>query len=387
MIFNDAVRAGNAFFRCVMDIDVKKAQMSKYDIERHLTTNITEFVQAGGLGIEVAISFCDIHALMKRQFHTELSYVRLTGSRCELLFHDRLIECQDPNAGFVFVAKSWVLLLVIARMIAKAPDVRCEFVFEIGDTGSLDQVSFNSSDPSACLILDHQFAASNGYAEYRSLCDLAMVDWGARIPKVFWRGSTTGARTRTPPGPGESDDLGWLPRFRLCRLVQSEPLRELCDVGVSAIAQIQEPHLIDRISSSGLMKDRTPRDRPMRYRGVFDIDGNANAWSGLFCSLLGASCVLKVASPRGFHQWYYPDLKPWHHFIPIQSDFSDLSDAVQWFAAHDAQARDIAARGRELAVSIDMESAVSASAVNLQRLCERLASARSGSMADPRRVS
>ena len=125
----------------------------------------------------------------------------------------------------------------------------------------------------------------------------------------------------------------------------------------------------------------------MRYRGVFDIDGNANAWSGLFCSLLGASCVLKVASPRGFHQWYYPDLKPWHHFIPIQSDFSDLSDAVQWFAAHDAQARDIAARGRELAVSIDMESAVSASAVNLQRLCERLASARSGSMADPRRVS
>jgi hypothetical protein len=370
------VRAGNAFFQRVMDIDVKKAEMATEDIERYLTSNITEFVQAGGLGLEVAISFCDIHALMNRQSHTELSYVRLKGNRCELLFHSKLIEFRDPNAGFVFVAKSWVLLMVIAQMIAESPDVQSEFVFEIGDTGSLDQVSFNSSDPGACLILDHQFAASNGYADFRSLCASAMVDWEARIPKVFWRGSTTGIRTRAPPAPGEADDLSWLPRLRLCKLVQSEELRELCEVGVSAIAQIQEPHLIDRISSSGLMKDRTPRDHSMRYRGAFDIDGNANAWSGLFCSLLGASCVLKVASPRGFQQWYYPKLHPWHHFIPIQSDLSDLADAVQWFAAHDSQAREIAACGRELAVGIDMESALRASACNLRRFCERMASAR-----------
>src|ERR1017187_8784886 len=168
MMLSEVVRAWNLFFRRVMDVDARKAEMSKQDIERYLTRYGTEFVQACGLGLDVTISFCDVHALMNRRFHTELSYVRLNGKKCELLFHDRLIEFRDPNAGFVFVAKSWVLLMVVAEMISQAPDVRSEFVFEIGDTGGLDQVSFNSSDSGACLILDHQFAASNGYAEYRA---------------------------------------------------------------------------------------------------------------------------------------------------------------------------------------------------------------------------
>jgi hypothetical protein len=378
-MLSEVIRCGNAFFQRVMDIDAKKAEMSKEDIEHNLTKYVTDFIEAGCLRLDVAISFFDVHALMNRKFHTELSYVRLNGNKCDLLFHHRLIEFRDPNAGLVFVAKVWVLLMVIAEMIAETPDVRSEFVFEIGDTGSLDQASFNSSAPGACLILDHQFAASNGYADFRALCNSTMVDWNARFPKVFWRGSTTGSRIYTPPGPGEPDNLNWLPRLQLCKVVQSEGLRELCDVGVSAITQIQEPYLIDRIKHSGLMKDRAARENFMRYRGVFDIDGNANAWSGLFCSLLGASCVLKVGSPNGYCQWYYPDLQPWVHFIPIRSDLSDLNDSVQWFAANQLKARDIAANGRELAVSIDMKSAVKASVFNLRRLCERMNTVRRAS--------
>jgi hypothetical protein len=371
MNLSDIVRAGNVFSQRVMDIDGKKAEMTKQEIERQLTSYGAEFNQTCGLGLDVAIAFCDVHALMRRPFHTQLSYVRLNGHRCELLFHDKLIEFHGPHVGFVFVAKCWVLLMVIAEMNAQASEVRSEFVFEIGDTGSLAQVSFNSSHLDACLILDHQFASSNGYAGFRSLCASAMVNWDARIRKVFWRGSTTGLRLHTPPGPDEPDDLSWLPRLQLCRLTQSEALREMCDVGVSAIVQIQEPHLIDRIVRSGITTERTSRDYSLGYRGAFDIDGNANAWSGLFCSLLGASCVLKIGSPKGFRQWYYDSLQPWVHFIPVRSDLSDLVDTVQWFAAHDSEAREIAARGRELAVAIDMKSAVTASAFNLRRFCEK----------------
>jgi Glycosyl transferase family 90 len=374
MTLSDVVRAGNVFSRRVMDIDAKKTQMAKEDMERELTSYGAEFVRACGLGLDVSIAFCDVHALMNRHFHTQLSYVRLKANKCELLFHDQLIEFRDRNAGFVFVAKAWVLLMVIAEMISQAPDVRSEFVFEIGDTGSLDQVSFNSSHPGACLILDHQFAASNGYADFRSLCASAMVDWEARIPQVFWRGSTTGIRSHPAPGPGEADDLSWLPRLRFCKLVQSEGLQELCDVGVGAIVQIPEPHLIDRIERSGIVRARTAREYSMRYRGAFDIDGNANAWSGLFCSLLGASCVLKVGSPQGFRQWYYSGLHPWVHFIPVRSDLSDLREAVQWFTAHDVEAREIAARGRDLALAVDMKAAVASSAINLRRFCELHAS-------------
>ena len=142
-------------------------------------------------------------------------------------------------------------------------------------------------------------------------------------------------------------------------------MRDFCDVGISGLIQTPEPHLRERIAAAGFLKKQVPREEFMRYRGVFDIDGNANAWSGLFCSLLGASCVLKVTSQQGFREWYYSDLKPWHHYIPIQSDLSDLSQAVHWFAEHDAQAREIGARGRELALEIDIKSAVRASTGNL----------------------
>jgi hypothetical protein len=369
-VLSGVVRAGNEFFKRVMEFDAIKAGKSQEEIERYLTGQVSEFVHACALPLEAAIRFCDVHALMKRKFHTQLSYVRLSGNHCDLLFHESLIEVRDRHAGFVFVAASWVLLMVVAQMIAETPDVRSEFVFEIGDTGSLDQVSFNSSHPGACLILDHQFAASNGYADYRSHCESALVQWDARIPKLFWRGSTTGWRTFAPPGPGEPDDLSWLPRLKLCSSVQQDGLSELCDVGISRITQVPEAYLIDRITRSGLMKAPTPQVRFMQHRGVFDIDGNANSWSGLFCSLLGGSCVLKVDSLRGYRQWYYPALQPWINFIPVKSDLSDLRDAAQWFAANDAQVREIAARARELAVATDLQAAVGASAVNLRRWCE-----------------
>ena len=85
----------------------------------------------------------------------------------------------------------------------------------------------------------------------------------------------------------------------------------------------------------------------------------------MFCSLLGASCIVKVASPNGYRQWYYDRLIPWENYVPIRSDLSDLEQAVAWFARHDAEAQRIDARGRELAVSIDLTSGLAASAANL----------------------
>ena len=48
----------------------------------------------------------------------------------------------------------------------------------------------------------------------------------------------------------------------------------------------------------------------MRSRHLIDIDGWANSWSGLFQKLLSGSTVLKVASNKGFRQWYYDRLEP-----------------------------------------------------------------------------
>lgn len=369
-MLSDTVRAGNAFYRRVRELDNEKAGISKAEFEALLTGMAADFVREGGLELRVTVAFCDVHALLGRQTHTQLAVVRLDGRSCQVSYHAGLIESRDPNAGLVFVAKSWVLFMVIAHMLEDHPGVQSHFVFEAGDTGSLDQVSFNSNNPRACLILDDEFAATDGYAPFRRQCELHLPPWESRQPQVLWRGSTTGRRSYTPL-PGERDDLSWLPRLQLCKAANAPDLRALCDVGISAIAQVEEKYLVERIAASGLMKERVPREHYPNYRGVFDIDGNANAWSGLFCGLLGASCVLKVASAAGYRQWYYAQLEPWVNFVPVTSDLSDLATAVRWFAAHEAESRAIGARGRQLAVNIDLAAAVAVSARNLLNFCQR----------------
>jgi hypothetical protein len=103
------------------------------------------------------------------------------------------------------------------------------------------------------------------------------------------------------------------------------------------------------------MADSVPRAEFARFKAVIDIDGNGNAWTGLFASLLGGSCVIKIESEQGLSQWYYDRLLPWVHYVPVRSDFSDLEDAVEWILGNDARAREIGEAGREFASALDFE--------------------------------
>jgi len=61
---------------------------------------------------------------------------------------------------------------------------------------------------------------------------------------------------------------------------------------------------------------------------ILDIDGWSNCWDALRWKLYSGSVVLKVMSP--FKQWYYDDLKPYVHYIPIKSDCSDINEVINW---------------------------------------------------------
>jgi hypothetical protein len=102
-----------------------------------------------------------------------------------------------------------------------------------------------------------------------------------------------------------------------------------------------------------------------RRRYAIDVDGNTNAWSNLFTRLLLGCCVLKVGSPRGFRQWYYGDLRPFEHFVPVAADLSDLKEKVDWCRSHEPECREIAAAGERLARARTFE-------VEMDRAVERL---------------
>jgi hypothetical protein len=74
-------------------------------------------------------------------------------------------------------------------------------------------------------------------------------------------------------------------------------------------------------------------------------------------------CVLKIASPLGYRQWYYDELKAWTHYVPVKADLSDLKQQIAWCRANLDECRQIAGRGQNFAMARSYDTEV-ASAVD-----------------------
>lgn len=83
-----------------------------------------------------------------------------------------------------------------------------------------------------------------------------------------------------------------------------------------------------------------------KHKYQINVDGTVAAYR-LPYLLAGDSVVLKQASI--YYEHFYGELRPWHHYIPLQSDLSDLLDKLQWAKAHDEEAKKIAKAGQEFA--------------------------------------
>jgi hypothetical protein len=151
----------------------------------------------------------------------------------------------------------------------------------------------------------------------------------------------------------------------MCEICNAVDDPSLFDVGVTGLAQISKNE-INEIRNSGLIRDYFPITESNRYKYQIDIDGNTNAWAGLFQKLLSDSVVLKIASPYQFKQWYYDRLVPWENYVPIESNASDLVEKVQWLIRNDDKARTIGKNGGDLARSLSFESVIEASLRNIQ---------------------
>ena len=177
--------------------------------------------------------------------------------------------------------------------------------------------------------------------------------WEAREPRAFWRGQTSGwhdAQGRPV--------LSWrdLPRVRLCRAGVSASGRDMLDVGLTGVVQIADPEAERDIEAEGLMARHVDWRRFPAWRYQIDVDGNSNAWEGLFIKLCTGSPVLKIGSGFGFRQWYYDRLTPWRDVVPVAADGSDLVEKIEWLRAHDDAAREIGRAARALAEGMTLES-------------------------------
>jgi predicted O-methyltransferase YrrM len=218
-----------------------------------------------------------------------------------------------------------------------------------GEAGVIPGVAYCGNRPGLFLIPDAYFLGTHGYADLRRSYDANRLKWEDRQPVAFWRGGTTGVRT---------GQMHWqsLPRIRLCQIAEENAT--VLDAGISAVVQTASESDKQQIEAAGLVKGPVPVEAFLSYKYQIDIDGNSNAWPGLYQRLLSGSPVLKVASPHGYRQWYYDRLRPWVNYVPVSSDMTDLIDKIEWLRTHDEQARAIGEAGLALAHSLGYEQEV-----------------------------
>lgn len=245
--------------------------------------------------------------------------------------------------------------------IALAPTQHVEAVAEVsdGENSGPGIISFCSRDPRAILVPDDGFIITRGYENLRKLAQANLTPWGKRIDRIIWRGSDTGSGVVSKPDM-VAHDAELLPRVRLCLELRGVPGT---DVKISNVLRADGLAVNrGRLANAGILGDFISPRTWCGCKFAIDIDGNSNAWSNFFTRLLMGCCILKIASPTGYRQWYYDEIEPWTHFIPVAADLSDLHERVAWARANLDQCARIAANGQAFAMTRTFETETARSA-------------------------
>lgn len=280
--------------------------------------------------------------------------VLLRGGRgqVEILLDPAFFGEVPPALGYI-LDRVFTTALALECSLSYREATEFEYAVCLSDLGHTGVPSFTGLDESDRLLPDPEFVLTLAYAWFRSLVDREWIPWCRRERRVIWRGQLNG----NPASTGEG--LLSTPRASLCSAATELDHANRVDAKLTDVAPHIEQQWGQELQKlSHLFGDRIAPEHYLNSRYLIDIDGWANSWSGLFRKLLTGSTVLKVASPKGFRQWYYDRLVPWVNYVPVQADFADLDDAVAFVLENDDRAREIGEAGRRLALSLNLESEI-----------------------------
>lgn len=87
-------------------------------------------------------------------------------------------------------------------------------------------------------------------------------------------------------------------------------------------------------------------DEQQRYKYIINVEGHVAAFR-LTKELMSGSLVLMVESD--YQLWYNHLLVPFKHYIPIQRDYTDLIEKINWCREHDQECVEIVQQAQEFA--------------------------------------
>jgi hypothetical protein len=199
-------------------------------------------------------------------------------------------------------------------------------------------------------IVDPHFFHHRGFETDRQ-AGRSSPSWAQRTDDITWRGALSGVGWLNC-NMQDRLDPSVMHRIRLAMALIDEPNVDVKLVGWKNI----DPAFRHDAGNLGILGQPIPSQQWLTKKYAIDIDGATNTWSNLIVRMLHGCCVLKVGSQFGYRQWYYDQLKPWEHFVPLKTDLSDLKEKIEWVRSHDQEASQIALHGQQFAQSLTFDS-------------------------------
>ncbi|KAJ3223298.1 Glycosyltransferase Family 90 domain containing protein [Chytriomyces hyalinus] len=181
------------------------------------------------------------------------------------------------------------------------------------------------------------------------------IKWENKKNVLFWHGATTGSHC--------GDNFPWRKSHRI-RLVQwakdygkkypdrifeaasNEPIPEPVGVDIGFTALVHSFKSAKEVLDKDFgMKKFYDFKSTLKFKYLLVVDGHT--WPGRLQGFLQTNSV--VLYNGVFTDWWNARLKPWEHYVPIQVDFSDLEEKLEWLLRNDDKARQISVNAQILA--------------------------------------
>jgi hypothetical protein len=170
------------------------------------------------------------------------------------------------------------------------------------------------------------------------------IAWSDKTEKLFWRGTPWDGKHF---GMYDFDNWKTIPRGTLVAKSRQNP--EWIDASFSEYpTKCVQKNLSQCIEQMGPI-EYASWEKVLSYKYQMIIDGVTCSFPATQWKLLSGNLCFKQDSDD--IQYYYDELIPWKHYIPVQHNLSDIEDKILWAKKHDKQAQEIAKNGREFALT------------------------------------
>ncbi|XP_030751134.1 protein O-glucosyltransferase 2-like [Sitophilus oryzae] len=255
-------------------------------------------------------------------------------SLCHYIIKDNQIyrKCYGKYVGFNMFSDS--ILLSLARK-AFLPDL--EFFVNLGDwplssKNLPDKFPIfswcGSKDTNDIVMPTYELTESSLENMGRVMLDMLSVQgnvkdvWEKREPKLFWRGRDSN-------------------RYRLDLIGLSKKYPELFNVSLTNFFFFK-----DEEDEYGPKSDHVSFFTFFDYKYQLSIDGTVAAYRMPF--LLGGGSLVYKPHSR-YYEHFYAGLIPSVHYIPVETNLSNLIEKIEWAKNNDAQSKIIAENGQKYA--------------------------------------